>query len=388
MTLPGDRQPSLGRVVLVANEVGGVGGMERQLEQLVNGLLRHGRPVTVIARRCRMKPQERLRFVKVHCPARPFSLAYPAFFLVGSVHAWRHRGALLHTTGAIIANRADVSSVHYCHTAARAMLVAPRASRTSVLYRLNSRLAEILSRAGERWCYRPKRTKLLCAVSRGLTSELRATFPSMAARVRTIPNGVDPTEFRPDAASRVAIRNSLDLDKAALVALFVGGDWDRKGLLVAVEALSRAPNWHLVVAGEGDAAGVRRRAVAEGVSDRVHLCGAVDQTAPLYAAADVFLLPTAYETFSLVTYEAAASGLALLVTRVSGVEDVLHDGSNGWFIERNAAEIAARLNALADNRPLMRRMALRAREDGRAFSWQSMIAGYDSVYEEIANADR
>ena len=65
---------------------------------------------------------------------------------------------------------------------------------------------------------------------------------------------------------------------------------------------------------------------------RLHFLGSVDQMPRLYAAADAFVLPTSYETFSLVTYEAAAAGLPLLVTRVSGVEDLLADGLNGWFI--------------------------------------------------------
>ncbi|MEJ7787917.1 MAG: glycosyltransferase family 4 protein [Solirubrobacteraceae bacterium] len=381
-------QSPLADVVLVANEVGGVGGMERQLEQLVGGLLASGSRVVVIARRCEVAQHERLRFVRVRCPARPFTVAYPAFFVAASMLACRHRGAVMHTTGAIIANRADVSSVHYCHRAATTIISTSRASRPSALYRLNARIAEILSRAGEGWCYRPTRTKLLCAVSSGLASEIGRAFPRMVPHVRTVPNGVDTTEFRPDAAARSAVRESLGLEGDALVALFVGGDWDRKGLSYAVDALSLAARWHLVVAGEGDAEAFRRRAKEAGVADRLHLRGAVGHMAPLYAAADAFVLPTAYETFSLVTYEAAASGLALLVTRVSGVEDVLRDGSNGWFIERDASDIARRLTALASDLELMRRMAGRARDDAQAFGWPAMVAGYEAAYREVANADR
>ena len=77
-----------------------------------------------------------------------------------------------------------------------------------------------------------------------------------------------------------------------------------------------------------------------GVADRVEFVGATDDVASWYRRGRRFLLPTAYETFSLVTYEAAACGLPLLVTKVNGVEDLLRDGENGWFIERDAADIA------------------------------------------------
>jgi len=377
-----------GRIVLVANDVGGLGGMERQLAQLILGLLTLGRHVTVIARTCELREHARLRFVKVRGPSRPFSIAYPVFFVIASLLARHHKGEILHATGAIIANQVDVSTVHYCHRAATTTgLVEPRSSRSSYAYHLNARVAEHLSRVGEQWCYRPERAALLCAVSAGLGSELRAAFPDMASRVRTVANGVDVSSFRPSSVSRSAIRGRLGLDDDTLVAVFVGGDWDRKGLTFAVGALSGAPEWHLVVAGDGDEDDLRQRAGDAGVSDRLHLLGSVDDTATVYAAADAFVLPTAYETFSLVTYEAAASELPLLVTRVSGVEDLLRDGSNGWFIERDTADIAARLTSLARNQDLMRSMGRRARQGAHSFSWSEMVAGYARAYEELANVD-
>jgi len=96
-------------VVLVANDVGGLGGMERQLERLVLGVLAAGRSVTVVARTCALEPREGLRFVRVPGPARPFPAAYPAFFVLASLLAARRRGALVHATGALMAGRADLS---------------------------------------------------------------------------------------------------------------------------------------------------------------------------------------------------------------------------------------------------------------------------------------
>jgi FkbM family methyltransferase len=376
------------RIVLIANEVGGLGGMEHQLEQLVGGLIDAGGAVTVIARRCDIPPRDRLRFVRVRSPGRPFTIAYPAFFVIASVLASRHRGHILHTTGAIVANRAEVSTVHYCHHGSKDVVSGSRSSRSSPSYRLNSRIAGILSRAGERWCYRPHRTRLLCAVSNGLQAELTAMFPQMSGRVQTVPNGVDVRVFRRDPPARERVRRRLNLDAKTNVALFVGDDWDRKGLFFALGALAEAPGWHLIVAGEGDADGLRQRAVQDGLLERLHLLGPVADVAPLYAAADVFVLPSAYETFSLVTYEAAASALPLLVARVSGVEDLLVDGENGWFVERDAADIAARLTTLARDPALMERMARRAREASRSFSWAAMVAGYMAVYHDITKVDR
>jgi glycosyltransferase involved in cell wall biosynthesis len=357
--------------------------MERQSEELVRSLLESGRPVTVVARTCALSERSGLRFMRVPTPARPFTIAYPAFFLVGSLLAARRRGALLHTTGAIIANRADVSTVHYCHHAAVAHVADSRASRSGRLYRLNAAVAKSLSLAAERWCYRPGRTRVLCAVSGGVASELRQRFPAMRGAVRTVPNGVDATTFRPDPTAGRQLRGGLGIGDHDSVAVFAGGDWERKGLRFAVDAIALAPGWHLLVAGEGDRRAVAAQARKAGVETRVHLLGPIRAMSQLYAAANAFVLPSAYETFSLVTFEAAATGLPLLVTHVSGVEDLLSDGANGWFIARDARDIARRMNELRSRPELARRLGECARKTAGAFSWDAMAEGYASVYEDL-----
>jgi UDP-glucose:(heptosyl)LPS alpha-1,3-glucosyltransferase len=194
---------------------------------------------------------------------------------------------------------------------------------------------------------------------------------------------VDCTAFSPDPALRREARAELGIDDAASVAMFVGGDWGRKGLAYAVDAIALAPGWHLVVAGAGDPSPHAARARRAGSESRLHFLGTVHDMRRLYAAADAFVLPTAYETFSLVTFEAAASGLPLLVTRVHGVEDLLRDGSNGWFITRDDRDIARRLSELRSDAGLARRMAASARAAATAYSWGAMADGYLSVYAEI-----
>jgi hypothetical protein len=131
-------------VTLVAHEVGTRGGMESQLAKLVGGLLERGHEVTVIARRCEVPPHERMRWIRVPGPARPFVLRFSWFFLAGSVAAHRYRRGALHVTGALVANRADVSTVHFCHRAfARTGL--SRADRESMRYRINAAVARRLS---------------------------------------------------------------------------------------------------------------------------------------------------------------------------------------------------------------------------------------------------
>src|SRR5262249_2272984 len=157
-------------------------------EELIGRLLDAGTPVTVLARTCHLEQRPGLRFRRVPTPRRPFALAYPAFLAVASLLLGRRHDATLHTTGAIVLNPADISTLHYRHRAAAGRIEGSRASQQGVLYELNQRLSGWMSRAGERWCYRPRRTSLLAAVSQGVADEVRTAFPAVAESVEVVLN--------------------------------------------------------------------------------------------------------------------------------------------------------------------------------------------------------
>ncbi len=370
-------------VTIAAHDVGGIGGMERQLGQLVTRLADLGHDVLVVARRHELPSHPRVRCIRVPGPARPFALAYPWFFALGSVLIWRRRRGVLHVTGAIVANRADVATVHLCHRAlGSGGAQTRRSSRQSAAYRTNAAVARWISGAAERWCYRPSRLGAIVGVSRGVGDEVRHWFPSLADRTVVIPNAVDRQAFHPATADRRArIRSDLGLGPDRLAALFVGSEWEGKGLRFAVDAIARRPEWDLLVVGNGDRRRYQELARARDAGDRVRFLAPANDLLPLYQAADAFLLPSAYETFSLVTHEAAACALPLLATRVSGIEDLLQDGVNGWFVRQDAADIAARLAALAADPPLRTAMGAAAGEATAGYSWDAMARAYSDLYE-------
>jgi glycosyltransferase involved in cell wall biosynthesis len=371
-------------VTIVAHDVGTPGGMERQLAELCTGLLARGHRVTVIARRCELPAHPRLRWVRVRAPRRPFSLAYPVFALLGSLAVARRRDGILHTTGALVVNRADVSTVHFCHHGFRAAVGTARVSRSRVSYRLNAALSEWMSCVAERFCYRAGRTTRLVPVSHGVARELTELLSVTSARITVIPNGVDPAEFAPDRRAREETRTSLELAADDLVAVFVGGEWERKGLSVAIEGIARADGWHLLVLGGGDEASHARMARRHGAHGRVHFLGRRTDPARYYAAADAFVLPTAYEAFPLVSLEAAAAGLPLIVGRVSGAEELVTDGRNGWLVGRDADEIAERLRSLGEDPDRRSAMAAAARDSIRHYRWSDVVTSYQDVYAALA----
>jgi glycosyltransferase involved in cell wall biosynthesis len=366
------------QLTIVAHDIGGVGGMERVLSELICGLLELGYQLTVISRTCEVPAHDRLNWVHVPGPGRPFPLAYPWFFIIGSLITWRRRSGSVLSTGAIIANHVDWTAVHLCHHATNTMEVS-RMSRRTIWYRVSAWLADRLKAIGERFCYSPKRTGGLIGVSGGVAAELTEHFPDVPHV--TIPNGVSLERFHPDSWKRAQIRKRHCLAGNELVAVFVGSEWEWKGLKVAIEALAYAPGWTLLVVGDGDIPRYQAHARASGVDSRVIFVGTASDPSPYYCASDAFVLPTLYETFSLVTYEAAASGAPLVVTRVNGVTDLLADGENGWFIDRDPEAVGARLRALGADSELRTQMGSAGRRAAAEFTWHQMVCAYRDVLD-------
>jgi glycosyltransferase involved in cell wall biosynthesis len=243
-----------------------------------------------------------------------------------------------------------------------------------------------MSRLAERVCLRPTRTCQLVAVSNGVKRELERLVPERRREIVVIANGVDPVRFAPDSHARTDVRTRMGLRDDDLVALFVGGDWERKGLRWAIDGVAACEGWHLLVVGDGDELRYRAYGREQGLGGRLHFAGGRPDTAGYYASADAFLLPTSYEAFPLVALEAAAAGLPLLAGRVSGVEELIEDGENGWFVKRDGADIATRLDALREDRDLRLAMGAAAREAGAAYTWDRVVGAYVKLYETLARA--
>src|SRR4029077_20340556 len=115
----------------------------------------------------------------------------------------------------------------------------------------------------------------------------------------------------------------------------------------------------------------------------VHWLGLSKDVGLLYELADAFVLPPSYETFSLVTFEAAASGLPILVTPVNGVRELIDDGRNGFMITREPHDIARRLGQLAPDLALRARLGQAARQSTLQFGWARMVSKHHELYERL-----
>jgi UDP-glucose:(heptosyl)LPS alpha-1,3-glucosyltransferase len=323
---------------------------------------------------------------RVPAPKRPASLRFACFYVLAGVRLRRLHAELVHTLGAIVPNAAQLATVQFCHAGfceAAGGLSPPGAPP---LRRLNTGLARALCLLAERWSYRRGRVDVLAAVSSGIAGELRRFYPQLPTVVA--PNGVDRRRFRPDPRARAEVRVALRLAPDEVVALFVGGDWDRKGLALVVAGLAHARRHarvqpSLLVVGRGDTARFRRLAAAHGVAGHVTFVDARPDVERFYAAADVFVFPTLYEAFPLVALEAAASGLPIVAPPANGIADLLGHGDAGLLVERDSVAIGVALARLADDAALRARLGTGARTRSRSFTWPRVIAPLERAYDDL-----
>lgn len=238
--------------------------------------------------------------------------------------------------------------------------------------------------ARDRFVLGGARARRYIAVSQRVVDELARHHGIPRAQMAVIPNGTDLDRFSPDGPG-AGLRDRFAIPAAAPLLLFVGHEFTRKGLAQAIDALTHpgCEAAHLVVVGSGDAGRYGKQAAQRGLQDRVHFAGPCADLPPVYRDADAFVLPTAYETFSLVCMEALACGVPVIATRVGGIEDYLRDGENGFAVERDGAAIAAVLAPLLRDPARLRQLGAAARATAGQYGWPAVSRRYAAVLGEI-----
>jgi UDP-glucose:(heptosyl)LPS alpha-1,3-glucosyltransferase len=322
---------------------------------------------------------------RIRVPRRPAALAFLWFFMVCGARLRRMRADVVHTLGAIVPNRADVATVQFCHAAYRRVGGRLGPEGVAFLRRINTGIARWIALLAETWCYRPSRLKAFAAVSEGIVDELAHHYSGIPAAVT--PNGVDTRRFAPNAAARQEVRVENGLDNGQVVALFVGGEWPRKGLELAIRGFAASRDTggpaRLWIVGRGDAERYAKLVAQLGLSDTVDFLGPRNNVERFLAGADIFVFPTLYEAFPLAVLEAAATGLAIVATPVNGVSELLRDGSEALLVQRDPDSIAAALSRLAREPELRRRLGAEARLRAGAYDWERSSASVIRLYENI-----
>jgi rhamnosyl/mannosyltransferase len=219
----------------------------------------------------------------------------------------------------------------------------------------------------------------LVLLNKQVHAEVVARAPQVP--VFTIGVGTDTARFRPaEPGERERLRERLGWDAAPRV-LFAGRLVEKKGFDVAVEATRRAAGaFRLVLAGP--------RELPAGVPDGTEALGQLtpEQLAEIYRAVDAIVVPSRPgEGLPLITQEAMASGLPVVMTDDPGYRDLIADAGPALRLLALDAPAFARALAeavrLRDERPdAVADMVAFAR---RSFSWDDVADRHEALYQQL-----
>ncbi len=164
------------------------------------------------------------------------------------------------------------------------LLQAAMRARGDYAWRMVRNPVHLFTALRDRIRYRGRTHRAVVALTTDEASLLRSVYGRVRAPIHVIPNGVDTERFRPpDAPEREQARAKLGVDDDRTIAVFIGHEFERKGLPIAMEALRSAPDVLLLVVG-GSSDMIRRaqaQARSAGVAERVHFTGTHRDPHPL-----------------------------------------------------------------------------------------------------------
>ncbi len=170
--------------------------------------------------------------------------------------------------------------------------------------------------------------------------------------VDVMPNGCDLAGDYPESFFREA-RAALGLEDGLFTMLFVGQHIWEKNLRLTIEALGRIKDlpYRMFFVGTGYAENEMKELTESlGIADKVTFVGRVTDRELLkryYAAADLFLFPSLYDTDGLVVREAAAFGTPSVMLKEASASGMLTDGETGFKIDGTLDDFEALLRSLA-----------------------------------------
>jgi glycosyltransferase involved in cell wall biosynthesis len=193
---------------------------------------------------------------------------------------------------------------------------------------------------------------------------------------RLIPNGVDSERFK----LGIPQRQEFGLTSGQLIVLMVSALIPNKRIEFGIEAVSRIPDAHLVVAGDGPLRGSISAAAARLLPGRFTLLSIAPERMPkLYQAADVFLQASIDEPFPLVFLEAMACGLPIVAHDMPRVRWFI--GDDEFLADMNEpAAIAQAIQRAVTLGPVRR---LERVEKAGAYSWAKIAGMYRAFFQDI-----
>ncbi|MCA1960275.1 MAG: glycosyltransferase family 4 protein [Desulfomonile sp.] len=206
--------------------------------------------------------------------------------------------------------------------------------------------------------FRMRPRPIIVAIAEMVRRDIARHFGLRPDEIRLVYNGIDPARARVSAVencARFTMRRSLGF-KDEVVFLFMAYDFRKKGVRYLVEAAGALRDkvgpeaFRVLVVGGSPSHSLRSRVSRRELDRVVTFHGPTREPHMVYAASDVFVLPTFYDACSLVVFEAMAAGLPVITTVFNGAAGIVTEGVDGKILKdpSDTEEMAAAMEFFLD----------------------------------------
>ncbi len=204
--------------------------------------------------------------------------------------------------------------------------------------------------------------------------------------VEYIPNGLDKGKCQSNK-TLVEIRGAAGIKEGDFVVLYLGRMFERqKNVSVLIKAFDKIydNNFKLLLVGNGQS--IEYYKELAGKDDRIKFVGEVgEKELPcFYKAANLFVVPSVWESFNLTMLEASAHGIPILFSENALIDDIKFTGAM-TFRTLDPNDLASKILLLAKDKNAMRNAAISSNKIAVRFSKDNMLSGYAKLFREIVD---
>ena len=241
-------------------------------------------------------------------------------------------------------------------------------------------------------------------ISRHLCKYMAAKYQALRMdngyvdRLTTIYNGIDLTHYSDNSSPKGRFKSKYQLADNVKLISFIGRFAAEKDPLLFVDIAHNLLRSHppvplkFVMAGDGYLLPqIKERIHEYGLEDYFILTGVLDSAQELLADTYLFLLTSNHEGIPLTVMEALAMNVPVVSTVVGAVEEILHDGVNGYLIapaEDTKDKFTAKVLDILGNESLYRSLSMNTKSSlSKEYSLVTMADRYKQVFDELMTKD-
>ena len=240
----------------------------------------------------------------------------------------------------------------------------------------------------------------IIAATQAEMAQLRWLYQAPQDKIAIISPGVDLQRFQPIPQHEAIDTIALPRDRKTII--FAGRIEPLKGIDTLLEAIKLLQDCCQetvnkvrvgIIGGDpwaenpaDEMARLKSMRVDLGLEELVTFLGAKDQSAlpDYYAAAEMVVMPSHYESFGLVALEAMAMGTPVIASEVGGLAYLVRDGETGFHVpSHDSAALADRIDTLLNDKSLRDEFGAQARRHAENYAWPNIVIEMRGLYQDL-----